>query len=441
MADINVKIGGDTSALDKKIGGLKKSFNKLGPAVAIGIAAGTAAITAMTAKIIELGDNIGKAAKRMGVSAESFQKLSFAAERAGSSANDVEKAFKRMSSVIVDAENGLTESKRALAALGLSFDDLKGKKPEEQFDIIAERLALVEDFSLKSATAQDVFGRAGTAIIPMLENYKQLGDELERVGGIMSNEAVEAAEKLKDDLTDLERTTTALAANSGFIAWLADISGGFNSILKSGNAVENMFRNIISSLADSKLAKLSGIGLVASGLEVAGLGVKEQEGTGAITPEMEAKEQARIDRQKKLKKEVAETISIQQAAKEREKTEAKLLEQVYKDIDKQEREAAKKKSDEMKEFNTDYLNAINEIDKAEKKSAKELEAMNAQRSLEGGTQETASVTDSLQRIGGSIGGTGNAAMNLDKKRNDLIGKLVKLYEKGDNGLSQGEVMI
>jgi len=115
--DINLKIGAETSGLDRKIKGMKDKFAKLGPAIAVGVAAGTAAIGAITAKVIELGDNIGKAAKRMGVTAEAFQKLSFAAKRSGASANDVEKAFKRMSSVILDAEDGLTEAQRALKNL------------------------------------------------------------------------------------------------------------------------------------------------------------------------------------------------------------------------------------------------------------------------------------------------------------------------------------
>ena len=51
------------------------------------------------------------------------------------------------------------------------------------------------------------------------------------------------------------------------------------------------------------------------------------------------------------------------------------------------------------------------------------------------------ITDSLRRIGGTVGGEGRDTMNLDKKRNDLLGRLVKLYEKDDLGLSNSEVMI
>jgi len=282
---------------------------------------------------------------------------------------------------------------------------------------------MIEDHSAKAALAQDIFGRAGTALIPMIDTYKQLGDELERMGGIMSNEAVEAAEKLKDDMEDLERATTALAANSGFIEWLSDISGGLNDILKSAKPIEDFFRNLIESTADSTIGKvIPGLGLAAKGAKALGLGVKETE-TGAITEEELAEEKARIAKREEmqtLKDEINDQLELRAAITEQSKEDIKLMAEADKLIASQNKEL--EKQDELlagfiKE-NEDFLKEINEVS-AEKPTTAGVV-----------TQDDKALTDRITRIGGSIGGRGDV-VDLDKKRNNLLGKLVKLYEKNE----------
>jgi len=179
------------------------------------------------AGIVNLGDEIGKTATRIGTTAEEFQKFAFAARRGGATGGDVEKAFKRMASTIFDANRGIKESVEGLEDLGLTADDLRGKNPARQFELIADGLNRITDASDKAALAQDVFGKAGTALIPMLGNYKELGKELERMGGIIANENVKAAEDFKDAMEDLSTTIKAVVANSGLIKWLANVSRAF----------------------------------------------------------------------------------------------------------------------------------------------------------------------------------------------------------------------
>jgi len=201
-------------------------------------------ITSGISSLIDLGDEIGKASKRIGITAEEYQKLSFAARRAGATSNDVERAFKRMSSTIFDAGKGLKESQDALSALGLSFEKLNGMNPDQQFAKIADALNKVDDATTKAALAQDIFGRAGTALIPLLDNYKELGKELERIGGVIKNENVKAAEDFKDAVEDITTSVKTMITNSGLIKWLSDVTTAFNEVTKSGNA----FRLIVDAL-------------------------------------------------------------------------------------------------------------------------------------------------------------------------------------------------
>jgi len=180
--------------------------------------------------IINLSDGIGKAAARAGTSAEEWQKLSYAAERSGASSEAVEASFKKMSKTIFDAGNGSKAAADQLASLGLSADRLKRLSPEQQFAEIAKRLNLVSSATDKAAIAQDIFGRGGTQLLPMIGNYEELGKHLESIGGIINNDVIAASESFNDQLTDLKASITALVANSGFIQWLNDVTKAINEM-------------------------------------------------------------------------------------------------------------------------------------------------------------------------------------------------------------------
>ena len=233
MAKLTIDIGARIDGMKKglaqaqtRVGkfanSVKKKFSNVQAALAGAFAVG-AAVRSIT-RLVSAADDIGKLSARIGFTAEEYQKLTFAARRAGASNADVEKAIKRMQSTIVDAERGLSSATDAFDALGLSVTDLKGKAPEQQFQIIADAMHGITDATMKSATAQDVFGRAGNALIPLLGTYRELKKEAEELGGVIDNETVKAAESLKDTVENLKTSLMATVANSGFIGFLDDIT-------------------------------------------------------------------------------------------------------------------------------------------------------------------------------------------------------------------------
>jgi len=258
MANLKIVIGAVTKGLNTAAGKFKTFASKVGGFLTskLGMILGTGSAAALgrsAGRMIDRLDGIGKAAKRMGVSAEEFQKLTFAARRSGASSQDMEKAFKRMASTIVDAGTGLKESQRALEALGLSADKLKGKSPEEQFSIIADALADVTDHTEKAALAQDLFGRAGTNLIPMINNYRQLGDEIKRIGGIIDNETVAAAERAADSLENLKVRAAAASAKGGFVqSWdlyFKSLNNYLDRVGKDKSTVGRVGGTLLSPLA------------------------------------------------------------------------------------------------------------------------------------------------------------------------------------------------
>ncbi len=225
-----------------------------------GVSLGLGVITRELGEFVKMGDDIGKASKRIGVAAEEYQKLTFAARRSGASNDDIEKSIKRLSSTIFDLEAGLSEPKRAFDALGLSLDDVKGKSPEEQFKIIADRLNLVADASTKAALAQDIFGRAGTKLIPMIGEYRELAEEATNLG-LISNESVKAAEDLSDAWENLKQTFIGIVSDSGILTWLRDFADGVKAIRDIENlptGISGVLREYARSIAGAYAEGLKG---------------------------------------------------------------------------------------------------------------------------------------------------------------------------------------
>lgn len=170
-------------------------------------AAIVAPIGAATRVFASMGDEVNKASQRTGIAVESLSSLKYAADQSGASLEELEKATKKMARTIVDAAEGSESAQRALAALGLSVSDLMGLKPDEQFRLIGDRLSKVRDATLRAALAQEVFGRSGTQLLPLLADGAKGLKELERraheLGLVISGEDAEAATRFGDILEDL----------------------------------------------------------------------------------------------------------------------------------------------------------------------------------------------------------------------------------------------
>ena len=215
-----------------------KTFAKVAGAIGGLFAAGR--MVGWAKEIIDLGDGIGKASQRVGVSAEEWQKLQYAAERSGAGAANVETAFKTMTKTIFDASTGSKTAAQSLAFLGLSVDKLRGMAPEKQFGEIAKRLSLVKDHTEKASIAQKLFGESGAQLLPMLGTYEEMGNHLENIGGILKNDVVSGAENFNDQILDLTKSIQAMVANSGLLKWLNEVTQAITElggVTKAGKAI------------------------------------------------------------------------------------------------------------------------------------------------------------------------------------------------------------
>ena len=193
------------AGIKKSLGGLQ-SVTKWATVIAGTATAAGGAIFALTKKAAEMGDTFDKMAGRVGASTEFLSGMAHAAELGGASINEVEIGMRRMARTASDADNGLATATRSFEQLGITVTDNSGqlKSSEALFWEITEALGGIESETKKAALAQELFGRSGTQLLPMLNQgadaIRAQMAEAERLGIVYT----EAAAKQSADFIDAQ---------------------------------------------------------------------------------------------------------------------------------------------------------------------------------------------------------------------------------------------
>ena len=168
----------------------------------------------MVKNYVKAGDEVHKMALRTGFSTEKLSELRYASQIAGADIGALEKGVKRMAKTITDAGEGMATYIRSFKRIGIEVKELKGLSPEEQFDKIATAIANVEDPTIRAATAQDIFGRAGTQLLPLFETgakgLEELKQKAHEMGIVFDQEAANKAARLADAQVTLKQAVSGL---------------------------------------------------------------------------------------------------------------------------------------------------------------------------------------------------------------------------------------
>ncbi len=155
---------------------------------------------------------IGDTANRTGISRKRFQELSYAAKLAGSSSEALAGALQKMNINVGAATKGSKELKDMFRGLGISLKDSKGnlKSTDEQFDMFVDRIGRIKNPALRAQAAVKIFGKSATELLPMMEGgtagLDKMAKEADRLGIVLSNDAVSAGEDFGDVLDTLKES-------------------------------------------------------------------------------------------------------------------------------------------------------------------------------------------------------------------------------------------
>jgi len=202
-------LGQQTARSSKSMidGFMKAKAAVLGVTAAIG---GTVvAFTSMILKVTTFQDQIAKTSRALGVTTEFLSSMSFAAERSGTTIESVTMGLRLLMRRATDASYGLETAERSFKQLGITVTNESGtlKAGEQLFLEVAEKLGQLEDSTKRAALAQELFGRSGTALLPLMEKgaggIKELQKQAKELGIVFDQETGLAAENLQDNIANL----------------------------------------------------------------------------------------------------------------------------------------------------------------------------------------------------------------------------------------------
>jgi hypothetical protein len=272
---LSVKIGADTKDLTKglsaakgEIGGLDSSIKNMLPSVkqiAIVATAAAAALGVMVKRAIDTADSMGKAAQKVGVTTEELSKLEYAAKLANVSSGELQSSLMRLTKGMSDAAQGTGEAQKGFSALGIQVKNSDGslKSSTQVMGEVADQFAGMKDGAEKTALAISIFGRAGANMIPLLNGgskaIREAGDELERMGGVVTTEAARNAAQFNDNINRLKTSFNSLVMQMAnyvlpaLTAFTEKILAAIRHGLDFGAVVRLMF----SGDEEARLAKIN----------------------------------------------------------------------------------------------------------------------------------------------------------------------------------------
>lgn len=165
---------------------------KWGAAIVGGTTAAVGAVTSLATKTAGTADEIDKASQRVGITAEEYQKLAYAADMSGVSTSTLEGAAKKLAKTM----------------------------PEADLSSVIQDLAGITDESERAAKAQELLGRsAAYELTPLLnagaDGITALKQECEDLGMVMSNDTVAAGAKLGDTISSIKQSFSGMVASLG----------------------------------------------------------------------------------------------------------------------------------------------------------------------------------------------------------------------------------
>lgn len=277
----SVRISADSSPFNIDISKVEKRLKAFGSnALAmgaklggVGLALGAGLLGAVKS-FADTGSALDDMSQRTGDTASNLSAIGYAAQQSGSDLESLEGGLSKMSGTIAGALAGEKASTKLLNDLGLKASDLKGKLPTEQLALFADKIAGISDNDTKIDMVKSIFGKSGTALIPLLNEGSAgigaLTAEAEKLGLVMSSKDASAAAALGDSFDKLTGAASGIVMKIGG-ALAPAITGIVDYMIEATAAV--------SKFIGENQALVVGIGLGVVALTAVGVAIM---GVGAL---------------------------------------------------------------------------------------------------------------------------------------------------------------
>jgi hypothetical protein len=255
---------------EQRLTSIQKTMESAGGRIADGLTdvAGKVAAAFAVDKLIEYGkaaidmaDEVGKAAQKVGVSVETMSALQAQANLSGVATDQLRGSMEKLTRTAAEAAAGNKQSAAGFAAIGVAVKDQNGnlRSSEAVLGDVAKKFASYADGANKTALAQALFGKSGAELIPLLNELGEKGiagvtKEMRQFGAVINTDASKRAEQFNDNLTklSLEGRGFASAVTDKVLPGLIRLTDQFVESGKTGDnyaSTSQIVANVIKGIA------------------------------------------------------------------------------------------------------------------------------------------------------------------------------------------------
>ena len=155
---------------------------------------------------IDSAGNLADLAESTGATVEGLSALGAVAKLSNKSVEDLAGGLIKLNKATIDAQNGGEKTSAAFNAIGISIAGLKGKSPDQVFQLIATQLAQYADGAEKTVIAQTLLGKSGAELLPVLNDLAEAGNYAVKV----TKAQADAADELGKNQVRLQASTDGL---------------------------------------------------------------------------------------------------------------------------------------------------------------------------------------------------------------------------------------
>ena len=196
---------------------------------------------------IETMDKLSKTASKVAMPTEQFSALTYAAQLADVSMEDLTGAMGKLAKSLGAAQNPTSKQAKIFAAFGIATKDARGnmRNLNDVFDDFADKYAKIKDSPEALAAGMALFGKGFQTIIPAIRNgsgeIKDLEEEAKKLGLVLDKETGEKAEQFNDDLTRLSLAARGvwMEVAKELLPTLTEWSGELVDLAKDHDTVNN----------------------------------------------------------------------------------------------------------------------------------------------------------------------------------------------------------
>lgn len=205
---MEASMGGVSRAVDAVSSHLRAAFG-----AAIG-----GSIIAMGANAVETAGNFGELAQQVGLTTDELQALRFAAVQNNLSTEQFEGALIKLNDTLDNAARGNDEAIRAFDRLGVKILDARGqmRSTADVLTDVARGLGAISDPARQAGAANDLFGRTGARLIPLLlgmtDGVRGYIDAARDANAIIDPDTIARADALGDAWARIKIQIAAVAA-------------------------------------------------------------------------------------------------------------------------------------------------------------------------------------------------------------------------------------